>query len=308
MLGKAGLFWMVFSLTSVSFGANGPDPFTSFFEFLTALEEMPVEEFVKSADQTPSGRMSDYHRTLEGMDPRNFERWNQKLRLVHSPGFAKAGHYWELHARGPEMTIGFHPQAKDAGFESIADFFASVKNDTPEQFQVRVRLSSQEDLNRWLEIMSVRSPEWFETALVKFALVPVIGFQRNPIYRLPQEPEGPARPIGYGRSEEPLEQVVPIKTVDELIAAYESSTPEEFLSRLQALSQKKASRLLGAVKKTNPELYLAMLKKTQSRTRIGYTSSAEPEIIPPGENPQGERKPVGFKQASRPCSDFLKPE
>jgi len=102
--------------------------------------------------------------------------------------------------------------------------------------------------------------------------------------------------------------MVPIKTVDELIAAYESATPEEFVARLQTLSQKSASRLLGAVKKTNPELYLAMLRKSQSRTRIGYSTSAEPEIIPPEENPQGERKPIGFKQASRPCSDFLKPE
>jgi len=56
---------MVFSMTSVSFGANGPDPFTSFFEFLIALEEMPVEEFVMMADDTPSRRLSDYHRSCD---------------------------------------------------------------------------------------------------------------------------------------------------------------------------------------------------------------------------------------------------
>jgi hypothetical protein len=76
---------------------------------------------------------------------------------------------------------------------------------------------------------------------------------------------------------------------------------------LQALSQLKASRLLGAVKKRNPDLYLAMLKKIQSRTRIGYSTSVEPEVIPP-DTDAGPRQPIGFKQAPKTCSDFLKPE
>jgi hypothetical protein len=307
MLGKAGLFWMLFSLTSVSFGAHGSDPFTSFFEFLTALEEMPVEQFVRSADETPSARIAEYHKTLSDLDPSNFDRWNQKLRLIHSPGLTSGTHYWELHAKTGTGTIGFHPQAKETGFESIADFYDSVKSDTPERFQARVRLSSEEDLNRWLGIMSERSPEAFETAVLKVSVIRSIGFREKPEYRIPVEPSGRPQPIGFVQANEGVEQGAPLRTVEELIAAYESSTPEEFLTRLQALSQQKASRLLGSVKKGNPELYLAMLKKLQSRTRIGYSTSVEPEVIPP-EADAGPRQPIGFKQAPKTCSDFLKPE
>jgi hypothetical protein len=82
MLGRAGLFLVLFSLTTTAYAANGPGPFTTFYDFLSALEEMPLEEFVKMADDTPLVQIREYHQTLTGLDPSNFERWNQKLKLI----------------------------------------------------------------------------------------------------------------------------------------------------------------------------------------------------------------------------------
>jgi hypothetical protein len=307
MLGRAGLFLVLFSLTTTAYAANGPGPFTTFYDFLSALEEMPLEEFVKMADDTPLVQIREYHQTLTALDPSNFERWNQKLKLIHAPGFSSGANYWELHAKGPELTIGFQPEKKPSGFESIADFYASVKGDEPGVFQTRVSLSSPDDLNRWLEIMSVRTPELFETAVLKVSVIREIGFHQKPKYRIPSEPKEPANPIGYVQSQSPGADFPQLKTVEDLIGVYEVSTPEEFLGALQTLSQQKSGRLLGAIKKYDPKLYLAMLEKAQSRTKIGYSSSSEPEVIPPGNAQQGEREPIGFKQGPKSCAEFLKP-
>jgi hypothetical protein len=153
----------------------------------------------------------------------------------------------------------------------------------------------------------VRSPELFETALLKFAVIPEIGFHHKPKYRLPAESQGPAQPIGYVQYPNPEAEFPKIKTVEDLIGVYEVSTPEEFLRALQTLSQQKAGRLLGAIKKYDPKLYLAMLEKAQSRTQIGYSNAAEPVVIPPESGEQGQREPIGFKQGSKGCADFLKP-
>ena len=306
MLGRAG-FLILFSLYNTAYAASAPGPFTSFYEFLGALEEMPAEEFAKIADETPSVQIREYHRTLASLDPENFQRWNQKLKLIRAPGFSGGANHWVLHARGPEVTIGFHPQEKPTGFESIADFYASVKGDEPGLFQSRISLSSQEDLNRWLEIMSVRTPELYETAVLKFSVIRVIGFHDKPVYRIPDEPKGPANPVGYVQYSNPDTELPQIKTVEDLVNLYEGSTPEEFLRALQTLSQQNAGRLLGAIKKYDPKLYMAMLEKAQSRTKIGYSNSPDPEIIPPGNDQQGERETIGFKQAPKTCADFLKP-
>ncbi|MBU6153768.1 MAG: hypothetical protein KGP28_05655 [Bdellovibrionales bacterium] len=308
MIGRAGFFWVLFSLYTTAYAFNGPEPFNSFYEFLSALEEMPPDEFARIGDETPAVRMREYFQTLQELDPSNFERWNQKLKFLQAPGFSSGANYWELHPRGPELTIGFHPEKKPMGFESIADFYASVKEDEPGRFQTRVGLSSSDDLNRWLEIMRVGNYQLFETAIIKLRVVRVIGFHESPKYRLIEEPKQPYRQIGFAHYQDPFVGIPRINTVEDLINLYETSTPEEFFRGLNGLSKRKAGQFLGLVKKHDRDLYLAMLEKVNSRTKIGYTNASEPEIVAPSKNPVGTPNPVGFRQAPKSCADLLKPD
>ena len=87
----------------------------------------------------------------------------------------------------------------------------------------------------------------------------------------------------------------------------ETATPEELKARLQEMSEAQAKRILGALKRNQPEAYARLVVMLKSRTKIGFTTSSEPEVIPP--TPKSNEPPakIGFRPAEGNCADFLKP-
>ena len=99
-----------------------------------------------------------------------------------------------------------------------------------------------------------------------------------------------------------------IRSSAEIIALMETSTPEELKARLLEMSDAQANRLLGALKKNQPAKYQELIGMLASRTKIGFSTSAQPEVIPP--TPKSTEPPakIGFRPSEGSCADFLKPE
>jgi hypothetical protein len=314
MMGKTGwvLLGVLFFGWIGSSGAEALAPpargFQDLLAFVQALEEMPTDDFVRVASETPSSTLHEFHRALSELDPRHFEQWNEKLRLIPGPGFARSSNFWELHPRGPEMTVGFKPELRPTAFVSVVDFYESAVLDEPSRFQARAALTSDQDFERWMSILEKRDPDFYYDVLLKLQVMRTVGYLPDEEYRLIVREPPPKRPVGfdYGREPSSLPGVSPIRSSAELVEMIDTLTPEELRQRIEATSAAQGKRILEALKKRNPEKFQELVQKIRSRTKIGFSISGEPEIIAPPK--KGEPRPsVGFRLPEPSCADLLTP-
>ena len=295
-------------LSTLCYAETPPGGFPDLLAFVQALEEMPAAEFARLAAETPYNTLHDFRGSLAKMNPAHFEIWNQKLRMIPGPGFLANTNYWELHAKGPEMTVGFKPEVKPGAFVSIVDFYESLSMDEVSVFQARANETATSDLNRWLTAIQKRNPDLFEYAMTKANVMRTIGFRPDSEYRMIEPELPPPGPIGFNAGSEVPAKLPMIRSSAEIIALMETATPEELKARLLQMSDAQANRILGALKKNQPAKYQELIGMLASRTKIGFTTSAQPEIIPP--TPKSTEPPakIGFRPADGNCADFLKPQ
>lgn len=310
MMGKSGCLLLgVFLVSFMERGlAQAPEPkacgFQDVFEFVMALEEMPVEEFVRVASETSGSSLQDFHAALSKLDSRHFDAWNQKLRLIPGPGFARNSNFWELHAQVPEMTIGFKPEEKPGAFISIVDFYESALEDELAVFQARASATSEADFDRWLEVLQKRDLDLYLDVLAKLEVMRTVGFLPDQEYRMIVPDSRAPAPIGFGAREPASVGILPFRSSAEIVVALHSLSPEDFRARLLRTSLPQRKRLLEALKKRDPESYTKLEERLKSRTRIGFSTSATPEIIIPPKKDE-PIAPVGFRIPEPTCAELL---
>ncbi len=309
-MGKSG--WLLLGVFLVSFMGQGvaqtqepkPSGFQDVFEFVMALSEMPEEEFVRVASETSGSRLHEYHAALSKLDSRQFDAWNRKLRLIPGPGFARNSNFWELHARGPEMTIGFIPSKKPEAFVSIVGFYQSALMDEVAVFQARASATSDENLDRWLEVLEKRDLDLYLDVLAKLEVMRTIGYRPDQEYRMIAPEPRASAPIGFGVREPASAGVAPFRSSAEIVVALQTLSPEDLRIRLLRTSVPQRNRLLEALKKRDPESYALLAERLKSRTRIGFSTSAAREIITSPK--KGEPvAPVGFRLPEPNCVELL---
>jgi len=305
-MGKSGWLLLGILVAGISHAETSPPGgFQDLMEFVQALEEMPMDEFSKRASETPLSAIREYHEKLRQLDPRHFERWNEKLRLIPCMGFVRYSGCWELHAPGPNTTIGFRPELKPGGFVSVVDFYESLLNDEVAVFQARVGETSEADFERWMAMLEVRNPDLYMDALLKLQVMRTVGFLPDQEYRMVNPRPSEPGPLGFGaREPASIEPPTAFRSSAEMVLALESLSPEQLRARLQATSPAQRKRLLEALRRRDPEGFMKLLERVRSRTQIGFSRSSRPEVITPPK--KGEPRPsVGFRLPEPSCSDLL---
>ncbi|NDF14487.1 hypothetical protein EB061_04090 [bacterium] len=315
MMGKTG--WVVLGCM-VGFGFIGvahaqtqtpSGGFKDLAGFVLALETMSAEKFSRLAEETPISAIREYHQVLSGF-PARFTKWNEKLRLIPCMGYVRYSDCWLLFEKGPEMTIGFKPEAKPGAFQSVVDFYESALQDEPAVFQARAGQTPEELLDGWLGALEKQNPELYQQVLLKFQVMRTVGYKPEKPFRL-IEPQAPKpTPVGFVTRQlasEPVRVATPFRSSGEIILALDTLSPEELRARLLQTSEAQRKRLLDALKKRDPATYQRLVERVRSRTRIGFSTASEPEIIVPPK--KGEAiAPVGFRVGESGCAELLTPE
>jgi len=270
---------------------NTDDSFKTHEEFIIALEEMNEADFVKKANLTSVDIIRRAYEMLL-TKPKYFDRWNEKLKQVESPGFSHPKGRWVLKSSETVREIGFGAKEVVApkGFESIVDFYDSFKKDTLEVFQKRLSLTQYDLYITWMNVFqSYKADLAYWIDYKGYARIQA-GFEvKNSDIKQKQDIDVKQDgSTGFKRknSDAGLSKAKPIESFGEFQKLISKSNYSELMSRCAVTKAKTLQYWIKILSMTEAKLYKKLMDLWNSRIEIGFMrKNQEPKLIKSTETP-----------------------
>jgi len=280
---KKGLWISFILLTSIITGpAFAAEPsqgtkvlsFTTYEEFLGALDNAGLSEFIERAGLTSVDNLRVWQLKLPRDQIDKLPLWNKKLAHLPSVGFVpQRGILTLTPPTQVDYTVGFKPNLKSTPpFASFEEFVSSIKNDAIEVFNQKLYYTTEENFNRWAKKLSIEDPALLQQASDKSSTFRQIGYGPEKL-SIPESFSAKSY-AGYGLRDSPQA----IQSFDEFKRLAVSENVSELKSRLYYTPRQLAAEWANELKAVDPEAHRLYIERR--KTRVVFQGFRPPCDLP----------------------------
>jgi hypothetical protein len=185
--------------------------FTSYRQFLRALEHMDIPEFTERASNTSVRTLRNWQLKLPRNEINKLPEWNKRLALLPNLGFVQQPGLLTISPPTEvDLTVGLKPMEKSVPpLNTYEEFLSSIHDDPPELYRKKLFYTTEENFLLWGKRLAQEDPTLFEKAAAKYETFRQIGFGRKKFG--PHKNLFTKKPIGFARKEQPN----PLQNFDE---------------------------------------------------------------------------------------------